>query len=64
MNVLRGGNSNFCSCYYDGKPGGSTSSDNANENNKSGLQSINGCNQYVVLIPGMINPVPDVHEEA
>ncbi|RGX80594.1 TIGR04149 family rSAM-modified RiPP [Bacteroides stercorirosoris] len=49
MNALKGGNCCTCSCYWEGKPGGSSSSDNSSANvniGDNGGHSSEGCNQY------------------
>jgi natural product precursor len=44
MNALRGGNTCYCSCYWEGNTGSSTA-DNRTYNYNSGYSSVNGCNQ-------------------
>ena len=46
MNALKGGNCCRCSCYWDGKPGGSEWNDNMNANYGLDTESEKGCNQY------------------
>lgn len=48
MGVLKGGTCCTCSCYWEGKPGGSSSMDNmtANHDSPGGAESKHGCNQY------------------
>jgi natural product precursor len=50
MNGLRGGNDDytecFCSCYWEGK-GGSTTSSNRSANSSNNYHSVQGCNQYM-----------------
>lgn len=45
MNSLRGGKQCYCSCYWEGNTG-SSSSDNSYANYNKGIWSDNGCNKY------------------
>ena len=46
MNFLFGGNYCTCSCYWEGKPGGSSLADNRNANYNNNYTSVHGCNDY------------------
>ena len=59
MGVLKGGTCCGCSCYWEGKPGGSSSSDNSRANFNFGYESTEGCNEYVCCDePNEVVPLP------
>ncbi len=50
MRNLKGGNVCGCGCCYAGTPGGSSTTDNGNANNKSNYHSP-GCPNEIVVTP-------------